>query len=104
MDAVGPHRVDLRLFDMGVGGGTGDIGAGETTRAGAGDKSPGIGAKETLLGMCLGAAPGVLGCVTAAKALSADGSLWRGMGGALDRRWGGVKAPGVGVREGRGFV
>ena len=104
MDAVMPHRVDLRLFDMGEGGGTGEIVAGETTRAGAGGKSPGMGAKETLRGMCSGASLGALGCVSAARASAADGSLWMGMGEARDRRDCGVKAPGVGVREGRGSV
>ena len=104
MDAVMPHRVDLRLFDMGEGGGTGEIVAGETTRAGAGGKSPGMGAKETLRGMCSGASLGALGCVSAARASAADGSLWMGMGGTRERRGCGVKAPGVGVREGRGSV
>ena len=75
MDAVGPHRVALRLFDVGEGVGTGESGVGETTRAGAGVKSPGMGAKEMLLGLCWGPVPGGLWCVFAARGLSAVGSL-----------------------------
>ena len=97
-----PHRVDFRLFDVVDVVGTGGIVAGETTRAGAGGKSPGVGAEETLRVMCSGALLGALGCVSAARASAADGSLWMGMGGTRERRGCGVKAPGVGVREGRG--
>ena len=75
MVAVGPHLVALRLFGVGEGIGAGESGVGETTRAGAGVESPGMGAKETLLGLCWGSVLGGLGCFSAARALSAVGSL-----------------------------